>query len=370
MKKILILTASYGSGHVVAAKALDEAFHKKGIEPVVFDLVLEGGRMEKNAAAFYELLMKRGHFAWRFFHEKIMPIRRGDSIRKIYEVLHRGKFFKDIKKVDPDIIIATMDTASLIASLYARENPDVKIYTVITDYVSHQLWIWKNMDAFFVGSEDLKRELIKHGIDKEKIKVSGIPLRSQFENELSREETREKLGIPDDKLVLLISAGSFGSVPVREVLSAIPSPLETFAIVLAGRRMDLISKYAQMLQEYDVTGRVIEFTDNINEYMRASDLFISKAGGISVAECFAAGLGAVYANNFPGHEVGNALYAEVNGAAVVVRNKKVLHGALEELLKNKKELLRLSTNAKKLSKAFASDKIVSEVTREKTSFLG
>lgn len=361
MKKVLILTASYGSGHVIAAKALDEAFRKKNIEPIVFDLVLEGGRMEKNAAAFYELLMRRGHFVWKFFHEKIMPIRRGDSIRKIYEVLHRKKFFKDIRRMNPDIIIATMDTASLIASLYARENPNVKIYTVITDYVAHPLWIWKNMDVFFVGSEDLKNELADNGIDKEKIQVYGIPVRLQFGNDISKTDARKKLGIPEDKTVLLISAGSVGSVPVKEILSSIPSPLETFAIVLAGRRTDLVSRYAQMLQDYDVTGRIVEFTDNINEYMRASDLFISKAGGISVAECFAAGLSAIYTNNFPGHEAGNAQYAELNGAAVIVHDKSELKTTIDSLLQNKDILKKMGALAKKISSVDAAEKIVSVV---------
>lgn len=359
--RVLILTASYGSGHVIAAKALDEAFRKKGIEPVVFDIVLEGGRIEKNAAAFYELLMKRGHFVWKFYHERIMPIRRGSSIRKVYELLHRGKFFKDIKKVNPDVIIATMDTAGLIASLYKRENPNVKIYTVITDYVAHPLWIWKNMNAFFVGSEDLKRKLVSNGIDKEKVMVSGIPVRLQFENEISKEEARKKLGILEDKLVILISAGSFGSVPVKDILRSIPFPLETFVVILAGRRTDLVSKYAQMLQEHHVTGRIVEFTNNMNEYMRASDLFISKAGGISVAECLAAGLGAVYTNNFPGHEAGNASYAQVNGVALIMQNKRDLKNLLEKLLKNKEAIRKMGTASKKLGKADAAVRIVSEV---------
>jgi processive 1,2-diacylglycerol beta-glucosyltransferase len=361
MKKVLILTASYGSGHVVVAKALDEAFRKKGIEPTVFDLVLEGGRMEKNAAAFYEFLMKRGHFAWHFFQEKIMTIRKGDSIRKIYEMLHRGKFFKDIKKVNPDIIVATMDTASLVASLYKRENPNVKIYTVITDYVAHPLWIWKNMDGFFVGSPELKTELVKSGIDKEKVTVSGIPVRSQFEQHIEKEAARKKLGIPAYKLVILISAGSFGSVPVNTILESIPFPLETFAIVLAGRRPDLVSRYAQMLREHDVIGRIVEFTEDVNEYMSASDLFISKAGGISVAECFACSLPAVYANNFPGHEMGNAKYAQKNGAAVVANTKKDIYEAFGLLLGNREKLQQMSKNAKKLSSANASEEIASMI---------
>lgn len=361
--KVLILTASYGSGHVVAAKALDEAFRRKGIEPVVFDMVLEGGKLEKLTSDFYEFLVKHGHYIWRFYHKNLMPIRRGDAIRKIHEVLYKGKFFKEIEKVNPDVIVATMDTASLVASLYARKKPDVKIYTVITDYVAHPMWIWKNMNKYFVGSEALKRDLISRGVNKEKIFVTGIPLRLQFENEITREEARKKLKIPQDKLVILASAGTFGSVPIKEILSSIPSPLETFAIVLAGKKAELVSSYAQILQEYDVTGRIVEYTDNMNEYMCASDLFISKAGGVSVAECFAAGLGAVYTNNFPGHETGNASYAQTNNAALIVQNTKELKNLLEKLLQNKEAIKKMGVVSKKLGSPDAAVKIVAEVIR-------
>lgn len=358
MKKILIFTASYGTGHVVVAKALDEAFRKKDVEPVVIDVVGVGGKTEKAAASFYSFLMKRGHFIWKFYHEKIMPINKGDSIRSIYKHLNKQKFFKEIERINPDIIISTMDQTSVIASLFKVDHPDVKIATVLTDYVIHPLWTWKNMDNYFVGSEDIKSYLTKHEIKSETIHVTGIPIRSQFENIPSKKEARKMLGIPDDGIsVFLLSAGSFGSVPIPEILQTLRDRNDVFIMILAGHE-EKVPAYAGQLVENNLIGKVVGYVENMEFYMSASDLFVSKAGGVTVAECLACSLPAVYINNFPGHEVGNAEYTEKHGASRIAKNKNELEKILLKLLENKDELEEMCKNAKKLSLPHSASEIV------------
>lgn len=356
--KVLILTASYGTGHVMVAKALDDAFRKKGITPTVIDLVEVGGKTEQMGKSFYSFLMKRGHFIWKFYHEKIMPIRKGDSIRNIYKSLHRQKFFKEIEEINPDIIISTMDQASVVASLFKEDHPDVKIATVLTDYVAHPLWVWTNMDYYFIGSEDIKHYLVKNRVSHEKIYISGIPVRSQFENLPNKKQARIALGIPDDgRTVLLLSTGSFGSVPIPKILQTLKERSDVFCVILAGNE-EKVPVFAQMLQENEVIGKVVSYTDEIGVFMSASDLFISKAGGVTVAECLACALPALYLNNFPGHEVGNAEYTEKHGASTIIKNHDDLKRTLLRLLEDKKILQEMSSNAKKLSSPKASLDIV------------
>lgn len=356
--KVLILTASYGSGHVIAAKGIEEALSRKGITPDVIDLVISGGRTERNAAAFYEFLMKKGHFIWKIYHDRIMPIRRGDSIRKVYEMLHRKKFFKEIESFSPDIIVSTMDTASLVASLYKKDHPQVVTATVLTDFVVHPLWKWDNTDYYFVGCKEVKEEFVKHGAEANKIIVSGIPLRSQFNTNISKKEARKKLQVPEDKTIVLISAGSFGSVPVRDIIRVLSLHSNSFAIILAGKKEASVVVYADLLHEHGVIGKVLDFAENMEVYMRAADLYVSKAGGLTVAECLASDLPAVYVNNFPGHEIGNARYVEKHGAAIVIKSKKELGVILGGLLQNTNQLQEMSNNAKKIAFSHASDELV------------
>lgn len=355
MKKVLILTASYGTGHVMVAKALDEAFRKKGIEPVVIDLVEKGGKTEKFGASFYSFLMRRGHFIWKFYHEKIMPIRKGDSIRAIYKRLNKGKLFQEIENINPDIIISTIDQASVVASLFKERHPDVKIATVLTDYVIHPIWVWENMDSYFIGSEEIQQYLIKHKIPKEKIHMTGIPIRSQFEKSLPQKDSREELGIPADRTTILLSVGSFGSVPIHEVLQALQGRTDLFFIILAGEK---VSDFAQMLQENALIGKVVGYAENMEVFMSASNLLVSKAGGVTTAECFNQGLPAVYVNNFPGHEIGNAEYARKNGAARIAKNTTELKEILLELLGNADKLEGMEKKAQKLSTPHAAEHIV------------
>lgn len=358
--KVLILTASYGSGHVIAARALAESFRDKGVEPVIFDLVEEGGKTEKNAAVFYEFLMKRGHFIWKIFHDKIMPINKGNSIRGIYTKLYKKKFFSEIEKIGPSIIVSTMDTTSLIASLYAKDHPRVKIFTVITDFVAHPLWVWKNMDGYFVGAGQTKKYLTDHGIENSKVFVFGIPIRKQFLQEIDKEKAKTKLHIMQDKTVLLISAGTFSSVPVEKILKELSAFSNIYIVFLSGSNAKITEKLEELMSKYSIPGEVISYVENMEDYMSASDLYISKAGGLTVAECFVKKLPAIYLHNFPGHEEGNAKYAVSNGAAVIAE-KNNLKQRIESLLKNPAELKELSRNAGKVALPNASENIIKTI---------
>jgi len=355
--KVLILTASYGSGHVVAAQAIAEIFRDKGIEPVLFDLVEKGGKAEKSAAKFYEFLMKRGHFVWKIFHDNIMPIRKGRSIRRIYSYLYNNKFDHEIEKINPDIIVSCMDTTSLMASWYAKKHQSVKIYTVITDYVAHPLWVWENMNGYFVGAQNTRDYLINHGIEKEKIHITGIPVRKQFLKSMSKEDARIRLHILQDRTVLLISAGTFSSVPVEKILKEISLFKDVYVIFLSGSKKANVLFLEELLKRYNIAGKVISYAENMEELMTASDLYISKAGGLSVAECFVEKLPAIYVHNFPGHEIGNAKYAVSCGAAIIAKKNNVKQ-RIESLLTNTAELQALSRNAGKAAKPNASTEIV------------
>lgn len=359
--KILILTASYGSGHVIAAKGLEESFHDLKIPTETLDLVKIGGKTEANVAAFYEFLMKYGHGIWKVFHDKVIPIRRGGFIRGIYQIALRKKFFKDIDAIQPDIIISTMDTCSLVASLYKRAHPNVKVYTVITDYVAHALWVWKNMDGYFVGSENIVNFLIDYGIEKEKIKLTGIPLRSQFVKKKTKKQALVELGIPENHTVILISAGTYSSVPVEKIVKCVSGYPQMFLIILAGSKTANVAECAGILKQYGVIGRAVSYVDNMETYMAASDLYVSKAGGLTVAECFAVGLPALYLNNFPGHEEGNATYAADNGAAVKVSSGENLEGVLGNVLKEPEVLKKMKYDALKIALPAASAEITKQI---------
>ncbi len=357
------MTASFGSGHVIATQGLIEAFERKDIKPEVIDIVLQGGKRETAIAAFYAFIMRKGHFVWKAYREKIMPINKGNSIRRVYEILHKNKFVSKIEKINPDVIVSTMDTASVIVSLYKKKHPEVRTYTVVTDYVAHPLWVWKNMDGYFVGSLLVHEFLIDQGIEKEKIMLSGIPLRHQFEKKLDRVKSRKTLEISENRQVVLIAAGTYKSVSVETIIKALSANIFSYAIVLAGNSSENVIEYAGILKEYGVQGKVVSYAENIVEFMAAADLYISKAGGLTVAECLASGLPALYINNLPGHEEGNAAYAAAAGAAVSLNKGDDLKNTIESLLSDPKKLSNMREKSHKIARPQASEVIVTNVLK-------
>lgn len=76
------------------------------------------------------------------------------------------------------------------------------------------MWIYKNVDWYFVACEEAKVYLTEMGIPTETVFVTGIPIDPFFGIERPKRETRLSFGLDPDKTTLLISAGGFGMGPV------------------------------------------------------------------------------------------------------------------------------------------------------------
>ncbi len=355
--RILVLTARYGSGHLIAARGIVDALKYSGVEYAlsdvdfsVLDIVESGGVTEKASSRAYEILMRRGHGIWKILYNA--QALAASPFRRLYRFQVRN-FVRMVEEWNPDAVISTHFLTSLIGVMYT-ERTGKPTFTVITDFAVHPLWVWEGTRRYYVGLERTAQEEPLRGKD---VVVSGIPLRRGFWNPPGREEARRELGYPMNRTVVLISAGSYASVKVEPLLAKLRD-MGVFVVLLAGRKKSAYDRFIRFYKESGVEGVVYPFVDFVPKIMAASDLFVTKAGGVSVAEALAVGLPMVFVNNMPGQEEMNARIIEEEGAGINACTPDKALKVIEELIRKPQRLKVMGKRARSLGKPDASLRII------------
>jgi len=95
--------------------------------------------------------------------------------------------------------------------------------------------------------------------------------------------------------------------------------------------------------------------------MAASNLLITKPGGITVSESIAMGLPMIFVEPIPGQEEANADFIVEQGAGVKARSLPALIYKVDGFMKNRGKLAHMSKKAKEICRPYAARKIVREV---------
>lgn len=159
------------------------------------------------------------------------------------------------------------------------------------------------------------------------VRVTGTPLRAEF---AGIAPPRERRAGRKEALRILVLGGSAGAAALNAGLPVIlgeygaQRKISVVHQAGAGRAAGVAEDYARK----GVQAEAVDFLDDIWNRMSAADLVISRAGGATVAELCAVGVGAVLVPymHARGHQSANAAVLERAGAALVVREPQMLGG--------------------------------------------
>ncbi len=369
-KKILILSAAVGAGHLRAAEALEKTFKQTNLAEEVKNI---------DVLDYTNPLFRRLYGKAYIDMVNTMPEVLGwmyDSLDKPWENerrrlaldrLNAQPLIKFLKKYDPDIAVCThFLPAEIISWLKAKKKIDFPQVIVVTDFDAHAMWLCRNYEHYFVALEETKIHLEKLGIPADKLTVSGIPIDPVFAELKDKTASREKLGLEADKLTILVSAGGFGVGNIEHLLEAL-SDLETPSQIVAicGRNEELKTKLEKLSKEKlnneRVTFKPIGFTKEMDEYMSASDLIVGKPGGLTTSEALAKGLIFVIVNPIPGQEERNSDHLLEKGCAIKCNNLPVLSYKIDELVKDKTRFETMKQNVEKFAHPNASQTIADKL---------
>ncbi len=313
LKKILILSANYGTGHLIAAKAIKQLLEEEN-EVEIIDIVEEGYFLEKISSKAYIWLNRHSHLLWRFIYYN--PISKSKILRVLSKKLIRDNIYKKIKSYKPDIIISTHFYATVYGIKYKAEYPKTKLFVCITDYEVHPFWIYNEVDLYFLPSHfSLQNFKLTNYV------ITGIPLRRNFWQELNKYEIRKKLKIETNNLVVLLNLGSHSVLPLKDAIKYINLFKDKlYFLIIGGKDKVRYEKIQNALNQIGAYYKLYSFTEDIHELMFACDFSITKAGGLSLSELIYTKRPAIYYKSLPGQEEGNEKFIREYGLGFTAKN--------------------------------------------------
>jgi processive 1,2-diacylglycerol beta-glucosyltransferase len=356
-KRILVLSASVGAGHMRAAQAVELALRQRAPDATIKNLdvltLATAGFRKLYGQLYLDLVNRAPHVLGYFYDLLDQPTKRGakgDPFGLAIEKLNLRPFLKLLRDEPWDLFVNTHYLpAEIIASLKESGELKAPALTVTTDFDTHRLWVNQPCDHFFAATEEGAVNLVHWGIPAKDITVTGIPIHPVFAQEKDRAGCLKRQGLAGEHPVVLQLAGGFGVGPIKTILDGILSvetPLE--AVVVCGRN----EKLKKELEKAEVPARhrlkVLGFTDQMDELLAAADVVVSKPGGLTTSEVLARGACMAILNPIPGQESRNSDYLLENGAAIKINSLATLPLKLSQLLKDPARLATLKANAKKL----------------------
>lgn len=343
-KKVLILSASVGAGHLRAAEALEKSFKQLNVAEEVrnIDVLNYTNPLFRRlyGKAYLDMVNNMPEVLGWLYDSLDKPW-ENERRRLALDRLNTLPFIKFLKEYKPDLAVCTHFLPSEIISwLKAKGKVNFPQAIVVTDFDAHAMWLCHHYEQYFVALEETKVHLAKIGIPAGKITVSGIPIDPIFAQKKDKLAMREKFGLEKDKLTILVSAGGFGVGNIEHLLLAL-ADLQTPAQIVAicGRNEDLRQKLEKLslenLNNQRVTFKPIGFTKEMDEYMSASDLIVGKPGGLTTSEALAKGLIFCIVNPIPGQEERNSDHLLEKGCAIKCNNLPILAYKIDNLVNDK-----------------------------------
>ncbi len=357
-KRVLVLSAAVGAGHMRAAQAVELALRQTDLSAQVSNidvLTLTNAAFRRiYGEAYLDLVNKAPHVLGLFYDLMDRPRKadsKRDALRTLVDRINLTKLTDVLTETPWDVIVNThFLPAELIAGLRRRRKLKTPQMTVTTDFETHRMWVNTPCDLFTTATAEAAAYLASFGVDADSIRVTGIPIHPNFSKPAARAECLAAQGLVGDRPVILQLAGGFGVGPVEKIfrsLLEVKHPIEI--AVVTGRN----AKAKAQIEQIEVPNRhrvkVLGFTDKIDELMGAADIVVSKPGGLTTSECLARGAAMAVVNPIPGQESRNSDFLLENGAAIKINNIATMPMKLNALLDDPRRLQTLKSNAARIA---------------------
>lgn len=289
VRRVLVFTSSSGHAHVAAGAAVAEGLRQRGAEVSVVDL---HGFLSTPMRWLY----RRGQYTYlnnapRFSKHLIRATQRSRAFVQFgrwWYRLPRRDMRALLSAVDPDVVVATHPFGALAVERYGRAN--LPVLELPINYEAHAMQVFGCVSAYCVAHATVADDLLRLGVASDKIRVTGMPLGREYDALPSQAEARKELQLPLDAPVVLITNGAMGSglgvVPLLlNLLKRLPK--DAHVVLITGHNRLV----AQVIDNLGLPSRVrrVGFVTNFERYLRAADVLVGKAGGMSSTSAFVAG---------------------------------------------------------------------------------
>lgn len=308
--KIVIFYASYGGGHLNAAKSINDYllnnYHNLDVE-LIDCMKYINKTIEKMTTTAYNEMAKKMPWAWGRIYSDSQKGPLAHITSRSNKIL-AIKLLRLLREKKPDLIISTHPFGSQMCSYLKRKGKiSAKIATILTDFAPHDQWLIGSdfTDFYFVAHDKMKKYLISKGIDENKVFDTGIPLSMRFLKNYDKHEILSELNLQNDKKNILFFAGGemgLGKTKTIEIFEAFVKYCSDMQILaIAGKNEKMKLAFQKIIDKYNRNNDIIlfDYTSKVPELMSISDLVVTKPGGLTTTESLASNLPMVIINPIP-----------------------------------------------------------------------
>ena len=358
-KKVLILYASYGRGHKSIANYVAEYIKKedKNVEVATLDILTYSmkvvGSISQKINSFFMLKTPAIH---NFFYNLTSTKVGGDVIDSISTPIFKNKRMEnEIKNFNPDLIVATHFFGPSLAKYYNDKGViNAKVITIITDYDVIESWIKFHEDVsyFVVANKYMRKDLIKRGVSKNKIKEFGIPISPLVPTKFNKKEYLKKYDLSGkNKICIFFGGGGNGSSKTLPYIKKIAKSNPNLDIIFVAGKNEYskvaMDEYVQINELTNV--RTIGFATNVPDLLELCDFVISKPGGIQLTECLYFKKPVLMIRHSGGQEIANYKYFESEGFGMFFKTKWGLNKHVKAILNDDRIIKKYENNMIKKS---------------------
>ncbi|MDW3848286.1 glycosyltransferase [Micromonospora sp. BRA006-A] len=295
--RIVVVSADIGAGHDRAADELAHRLRARGFAVDRLNLLhLLPRPVHRAVRETYRGVLHRlpwgYHALFRLTGSSRTAVR---AIRALMRPFRR----RLRRRIPPDTraVVTTYPFANqLLGPLRRRGRLRVPVITYVTDFVVHPTWLAPGVDVYCAVRHAETHTAGAADVTAVQPLVSRAFARPAPED---RRRARQRFGLPADGVLALVVAGSWGAgevaATVAEVAAAGVRP-----VVVCGHN-------AALRHRLRGAGRhVLGWVDDMPALMRAVDVMVENAGGLTCQEALAAGLPVVTYRPIAGHGRANA----------------------------------------------------------------
>lgn len=318
-KKILILYTAHTLGHKRIAENIGYWLTQSQAQVELREV------LKSNPSPAVQYFLKahvwintHAPWVWKFlylwgFWFTMMPLRLPVAWLQRKEIEHI------VLELKPDVVITTQTSPSAVMSVLKRAGIYSGLWGIaFSDYHFHRGWVYPRADFYFTNIETQTTRLVALGVRRENIFRIGFALPPLPQSK--RIMLRDSFAIPDHAKVLLIGSGSLGvrlpkgllSLCDQVVAAVSRKEAEVRIVVACGRSVEVLAELqqAQLTRPWLVP---LPFYSPMSDLYQIADVFMTKPGGLSVAEAGQFGLPLVVTHTLPGQEDLNLAYLTTGG---------------------------------------------------------
>ena len=372
--KILIISSDTGGGHRSAAAAI-----VAGIQDFVegesyairtVRAIEEAHQITARLVTVYNWLLRNRQHWMKYLYWAINRFR--PDTREFFYRRTVGYVSDLFERWCPQIVVSVHP---LTQHMFARVLKElglaerIPLVTVVTDpyYGFWKGWACDDVKLYLVASDEARQQLIDYGIAPQRIKVSGMPVHPKFAfpDEHAAQAARQALGLDAEKFTVFLNAGWEGGGNIPEIFrELVRGELDVQAIFLAGKNEALRSQAELVAAEARFPIKVIGYSEDVEQLMRAANVMISKLGGLTTFEALSCRVPIIAdATTEPmPQEVGTVNLIVKRGAGVLLKRASDIVPVVHRMIEDSKHYASLRAATITLAIPNATKRIVEEIT--------